>query len=126
MQISVLLSIVCAIQILSSVSGMPVGSEILGATYFITNKAANTIVVSSIGGDGTLSFAKEVPTGGSGGSASGGADALFTQDSIVQSDGVFPTALGPVVNCRCCSPSTPATILSHSSRSTLLIQQQSP
>lgn len=93
MQIAGLVSIVCAFQMLYAVSGAPVGSEILGATYFITNKAANTIVVSSICGDGTLSFVKEVPTGGSGGSASGGADALFTQDSIVQSDGVCRLSL---------------------------------
>jgi hypothetical protein len=61
----------------------------LGATYFITNKAKNTIVVSSIDADGTLSFAKEVATGGAGGSASGSADALFAQDSVVQSGGVY-------------------------------------
>jgi hypothetical protein len=60
----------------------------LGATYFITNKQANTIVVSSINGNGTLSFAKEVATGGVGGSASGAADALFSQDSVVQANGV--------------------------------------
>lgn len=60
----------------------------LGATYFITNKQANTIVVSSINGNGTLTFAKEVATGGVGGSASGAADALFSQDSVVQVDGV--------------------------------------
>lgn len=61
---------------------------ILGATYFITNKANNTIVVSSIGANGSLSFAREVPTGGVGQSASGGPDALFAQDSIVESGGV--------------------------------------
>lgn len=64
---------------------------ILGATYFITNKANNTIIVSSIGQNGTLSFAKEVPTGGKGGSASGAADALFSQDSIIQVGGVHST-----------------------------------
>lgn len=103
MQIAGLVSIMCAFQIICAVSGVPIGSEILGATYFITNKAANTIVVSSICGDGTLSFAKEVPTGGGGGSASGGADALFTQDSIVQSDGVFrlPLVLDLIVDVVC-------------------------
>jgi len=60
-----------------------------GATYFITNKANNTIFVSQINHNGTLSFAQEVPTGGAGGSASGGADALFSQDSIIQKDGVI-------------------------------------
>jgi hypothetical protein len=69
----------------------------LGATYFITNKKANTIVVSSINGNGTLSFAKEVATGGAGGSASGGADALFSQDSVVQADGVFPPSFCPLI-----------------------------
>jgi hypothetical protein len=64
-------------------------SNVLGATYFITNKANNTIVVSSIGADGTLSFEREVQTGGAGGSASGAADALFTQDAIIQSGGVI-------------------------------------
>jgi hypothetical protein len=88
MKILSLVSLACVIQTFNTVSGIPVSSEVLGATYFITNKAANTIIVSSIGGDGKLSFAKEVPTGGAGGSASGGADALFTQDSIVQSHGV--------------------------------------
>jgi len=88
MKVTGLVAIACLFQIFYPVSGIPVGSEVLGATYFITNKAANTIIVSSIGGDGTLSFANEVPTGGAGGSASGGADALFTQDSIVQSNGV--------------------------------------
>jgi len=63
-------------------------SDILGATYFITNKANNSIVVSSIGTDGKLTFAREVKTGGAGGSASGDADALFSQDSITQVDGV--------------------------------------
>ena len=63
-------------------------NPILGATYFITNKADNTIIVSSIGQDGKLSFAKEAPTGGKGGSASDGADPLFSQDSIIQVDGV--------------------------------------
>ena len=61
----------------------------LGATYFITNKDQNTIIASSINANGTLSFGREIPTGGAGGSASGGADALFTQDSIIQVDGVF-------------------------------------
>ena len=61
----------------------------LGATYFITNKQANTIVVSTINGNGTLSFVKEVATGGVGGSASGTADALFSQDSVIQAEGVF-------------------------------------
>ena len=56
----------------------------LGATYFITNKANNTIIISSISANGTLSFAQEIPTGGAGGSASNGADALFTQDSIIR------------------------------------------
>jgi len=51
----------------------------LGATYFITNKNKNSIIVSSINKDGTLSFAREVPTGGAGGSASGGADALLAR-----------------------------------------------
>ena len=88
MKVTGFFSIVCAFQMFLAVSGIPVGSEVLGATYFITNKAANTIIVSSIRGDGTLSFAGEVPTGGAGGSASGGADALFTQDCIVQSGGV--------------------------------------
>ena len=64
-------------------------TSILGAAYFITNKANNTIVVSSIGNDGKLTFAKEVPTGGKGLSASGEADALFSQDSIIQVDGVM-------------------------------------
>jgi hypothetical protein len=64
------------------------GSDILGATYFITNKANNTIIVSSIGADGKLTFAREVETGGGGRSASGEADALFSQDSIIQVDGV--------------------------------------
>lgn len=90
MKILSLVALACAIPIFYTVSGIPVASQVLGATYFITNKAANTIIVSSIGGDGKLSFAKEIPTGGAGGSASGGADALFTQDCIVQSDGVSP------------------------------------
>jgi hypothetical protein len=88
MKILRLVALACVFQIFYPVSGIPIGSQVLGATYFITNKAANTIIVSSIGGDGKLSFAKEVPTGGALGSASGGADALFTQDCIVQSDGV--------------------------------------
>jgi hypothetical protein len=90
MKVTGFVAIACVSQIFYAASGMPVSSEVLGATYFITNKAANTIIVSTIGGDGRLLFAKEVPTGGAGGSASGGADALFTQDSIVQSDGVCP------------------------------------
>ena len=64
-------------------------TSILGAAYFITNKANNTIVVSSIGSDGKLTFAREVKTGGRGLSASGEADALFSQDSIIQVDGVI-------------------------------------
>ena len=60
----------------------------LGATYFITNKQANTVIVSSINGNGTLAFAQEIATGGAGGSASGAADALFSQDSVLQADGV--------------------------------------
>lgn len=81
------------------ISAVPIkqhGDSTLGATYFITNKADNTIIVSSIGQNGTLSFAREIPTGGKGGSASGGADALFSQDSIIQNGGVhipFPTEL---------------------------------
>jgi|SRR5271155_1439735 len=63
---------------------------ILGATYFVTNKNENTIIVSSIGQDGTLSFAREVPTGGAGGSASGGPDALFAQGTIIQHGRVRP------------------------------------
>src|ERR1700734_4293391 len=62
--------------------------KILGATYFITNKHANTVIVSSINGNGTLAFAQEIATGGAGGSASGAADALFSQDSVFQVDGV--------------------------------------
>jgi hypothetical protein len=69
-------------------STKPNSSDILGATYFITNKANNSIVVSSIGADGKLTFAREVDTGGAGGSASGDADALFSQGSITQVDGV--------------------------------------
>jgi hypothetical protein len=60
----------------------------LGATYFITNKQANTVIVSSINGNGTLAFAKEIATGGVGATASGAADALFSQDSVIQVDGV--------------------------------------
>jgi hypothetical protein len=73
------------------ISAVPIKQHVnstLGATYFITNKANNTVIVSSIGQDGTLSFAREIPTGGKGGSASGGADALFSQDSIIQNGGV--------------------------------------
>jgi hypothetical protein len=74
--------------IISAVPTKQHGNSPLGATYFITNKANNTIIVSSIGQNGTLSFAREIPTGGKGGSASGGADALFSQDSIIQNGGV--------------------------------------
>lgn len=71
----------------------------LGATYFITNKQNNTIIVSNIGNNGTLSFAAEVPTGGAGGSASGEADALFSQDSVVQADGVLSFLTGTDNRC---------------------------
>src|ERR1700731_4322658 len=64
-------------------TGKQKDGSVLGATYFITNKDNNTIVVSSIGADGTLSFAKEVSTGGAGGSAGGAADALVAQASVV-------------------------------------------
>jgi len=67
----------------------PTQQSVQGATYFITNRANNTIFVSQINHNGTLSFAQEVPTGGAGGSASGGPDALFCQDSIIQKDGVL-------------------------------------
>jgi len=83
-------------------AGKQKGGSVLGATYFITNKNNNTIVVSSIGADGTLSFAKEVATGGAGGSASGGADALFVQDSVVQSGGVNTFEMK--ADGRCCLP----------------------
>jgi len=72
-------------------------TSILGAAYFITNKANNTIVVSSIGSDGKLTFAREVKTGGRGLSASGEADALFSQDSIIQVDGVIHPNQGQVL-----------------------------
>jgi hypothetical protein len=92
----------------------------LGATYFITNKQNNTIVVSNIGENGTLSFAAEVPTGGAGGSASGDADALFSQDSVVQDDGVLTFSIRS--NNSCFLLSTLETTLSPCSKSIAKIQ----
>jgi len=67
-------------------------NHVLGATYFITNRPAQTIIISTIHANGSLSFAKEVPTGGAGGFAvfGSGVDVLFSQDSVLVSDNVFP------------------------------------
>jgi len=62
-------------------------AECLGATYFMTNRAANTVFVSSINVDGSLSFIKEVPTGGKG-SPVNSSDPLFSQHGVIQHDGV--------------------------------------
>jgi len=67
-------------------------NHVLGATYFITNRPAQTLIISTIHANGSLSFAKEVPTGGAGGFAvfGSGVDVLFSQDSVLVSDNVFP------------------------------------
>lgn len=66
------------------------GKDLLGATYFITNRPAQTIIISGIKSNGSLSFAKEVPTGGAGGFAvfMNGVDVLFSQDSVLVADNV--------------------------------------
>src|SRR2546423_313078 len=66
------------------------GKDLLGATYFITNRPAQTIIISSINSNGSLSFAKEFPTGGAGGFAvfMNEVDVLFSQDSLLVADNV--------------------------------------
>jgi hypothetical protein len=60
----------------------------LGATYFMTNKVENTIIISSIQANGELSFAREFPSGGAGAYTMNRTDPLFSQDSIIQAAGV--------------------------------------
>lgn len=81
--------------------------DVLGATYFITNRDAQTIIISAIHSNGSLSFAKEFPTGGKGGFAVFGSevDVLFSQDSLLVSDDVSPLSTRyshSESNRRCC------------------------
>ncbi|KAG9100889.1 hypothetical protein FRC06_003570, partial [Ceratobasidium sp. 370] len=66
--------------------GNPRSSQtIVGATYFITNEpSGNNVVVNTIDNSGKLSYSHAVSTGGKGlhGSNMGGADPLFSQDSV--------------------------------------------
>ena len=87
MHLSVFLSLSAALFGLASMT--PVVSPLkLGATYTMTNKVANSVFVTSINADGTISFAQEVSTGGVG-SPLAKADPLGSQNSVVVSGGVF-------------------------------------
>jgi len=83
MHLSVLLSF--SVTLFGLASAIP-GPK-LGAAYTMTNKAANTLIVSSIGPDGTLSFSQEIATGGAG-TPVNKADPLGSQNSIIATSGV--------------------------------------
>ena len=90
MQLSAVLSFSAALFGLVASTAVP-GPK-LGASYTMTNKASNSLIVNSINLDGTLSFAQEIATGGAG-SPLVKADPLGSQSSIVASSGVFISAI---------------------------------
>jgi|SRR5271167_607757 len=88
MHFSSLLSVSAVLYgLVSVVSALPAASSI-GAHYFMSNKPDNTIVVSNINPDGSLTFAHEVLTGGQG-TPKTGSDPLASQNSVIVSGGVY-------------------------------------
>jgi hypothetical protein len=86
MYFSAILSLSTALLGLVSTTPVVPGLK-LGATYTMTNKAANSVFVTSIQADGTISFAREVATGGAGSPLAKG-DPLGSQNSVVVAGGV--------------------------------------